>query len=269
MQDARQLTYTVEAYNLSHASENKIHDDTVASKLGFKGGLVPGVEVFAYATHPALEHFGPTFLERGEMECRFAKPVYDGATATVTAAGQPDGSLGISVESQGAHCATGRAVLPFSAPAPVDPASYELRLPPAPDARPPADEQSLAPGRVLCTTPEELTAEALAGYLRDVRETNPLYVDEGIAHPGILLRLCNSALKDNVALAPWIHVGSRIRNFATARVGEVLQARTRVTANTEKKGHRFVDMDCLLLAGDKPVAHVAHTAIYRLRHLAS
>ncbi|HUS95148.1 MAG TPA: hypothetical protein VMX97_00245, partial [Hyphomicrobiaceae bacterium] len=78
-------TYAVEAYNLSHASENKIHDDSVARKLGFTGGLVPGVEVFAYATHPALEHFGRAFLERGTMDCRFFKPVYDGHRADVTA----------------------------------------------------------------------------------------------------------------------------------------------------------------------------------------
>jgi acyl dehydratase len=268
MQDARQLVYAVEAYNVSHASENKIHDDAVASKLGFKGGLVPGVEVFAYATHPALEHFGRAFLELGQMEGRFAKPVYDGAAATVIAREQQDGSLEITVESQGVVCATGRAVLPADAPSPPDVASYEMRLPPAVDARPPADEHSLAPGNVLCAAPEILSRERHETYLRDVRETDPLYAEEGIAHPGILLRLCNSALKDNVVLAPWIHVGSRMRNFATAHVGDVLSARARVTANTEKKGHRFVDMDCLLLAGDRPIAHVAHTAIYQLRHLA-
>ena len=52
-------TYRVEAYNLSHASENKIHDDAVAQKLGFAGGLVPGVEVYAYACHPAVAALGP------------------------------------------------------------------------------------------------------------------------------------------------------------------------------------------------------------------
>jgi hypothetical protein len=41
-----------------------------------------------------------------------------------------------------------------------------------------------------------------------------------------------------------------------------------VTANYDRKGHRLVDLDCLLLAGERPVAHVAHTAIYKLRHLA-
>ena len=47
-------SYSVEAYNISHASENKIHDDAVAQKLGFSGGLVPGVEVYGYMTHLAM-----------------------------------------------------------------------------------------------------------------------------------------------------------------------------------------------------------------------
>ena len=41
--------YIVNAFNLSAASENKIHDDTVARRFGFTGALVPGVEVYAYA----------------------------------------------------------------------------------------------------------------------------------------------------------------------------------------------------------------------------
>src|SRR5512136_3063045 len=58
MSALKPTTYRVEAYNLSHASENKIHDDAVAQKLGFVGGLVPGVEVYAYACHPAVERWG-------------------------------------------------------------------------------------------------------------------------------------------------------------------------------------------------------------------
>ncbi len=50
MADARRLSYTIEAYNVSHASENKIHDDAIAQKLGFSGGLVPGVEAVRRAT---------------------------------------------------------------------------------------------------------------------------------------------------------------------------------------------------------------------------
>jgi hypothetical protein len=53
------LKHKVEAYNLSAASVNKIHDDVVAKQFGFQGGLVPGVEVYAYMMNPAVRHFGP------------------------------------------------------------------------------------------------------------------------------------------------------------------------------------------------------------------
>ena len=261
------LTYTVEAYNLSHASENKIHDDTVAQKLGFSGGLVPGVEVFAYASHPMIERYGTAFLERGRLECRFFKPVYDGRLANVTATEDGDG-LEIKVESEGELCATGRGSMPSEAPQP--PALGDLPTASPPADRPPADETSLAEGRALGIAPATLTKAQLDTYLADVRETSPVYADEGLAHPGILLRLCNSALRENVVLPPWIHTGSKMQNLAAARVGDELTVRARVVSNYERKGHRLVDLDCLIVAnGDKPIAHVLHTAIYRLRHLAA
>ena len=78
--------YRVQAVNLSLASENKIHDDDVARRFGFAGGLVPGVEVYAYMTHLPVARWGVAWLERGTAECRFLKPVYDGKLAIVTAA---------------------------------------------------------------------------------------------------------------------------------------------------------------------------------------
>ena len=39
--------YRVKARNTSATSENKIHDDATAQPLGFRGGLVPGVTVYA------------------------------------------------------------------------------------------------------------------------------------------------------------------------------------------------------------------------------
>ena len=43
--------YRVSAYNTAQQSENKIHDDAVARRFGFSGGLVPGVDVMAYMMH--------------------------------------------------------------------------------------------------------------------------------------------------------------------------------------------------------------------------
>ncbi len=258
--------YSVEAYNLSHASENKIHDDTIAQKLGFTGGLVPGVEVFAYMTHPAIARWGEPWLERGWMQAAFHKPLYDGHTADLSA--DIDGKqLALELKSDGITCATGSAGIDASTPRPAL-SDYPQRLPPP--VRSPAGEQSLAVGTILGTKPAMLTPERQATYLRDVRETHDVYALKGIAHPGLLLRLCNSILVENVVLAPWIHTGSTLQNFALARVGDELSARARVIRNFEHKGHRSVELDVVVVANDTAViAHVKHTAIYKLRHLAS
>jgi hypothetical protein len=107
--------YRVSAYNTSKHSENKMHDDTVAKRYGFSGGLVPGVDVMAYMMHLPVAKWGRAFLARGLIEARFVKPVYDGEIAEVRAA-ESDGVLSIEVESRGELCATGTASLPPAAP---------------------------------------------------------------------------------------------------------------------------------------------------------
>src|ERR1700759_3782802 len=107
--------YRVSAYNTALQSENKIHDDTVARRFGFSGGLVPGVDVMAYMIHVPVARWGRPFLERGLIEARFVKPVYDGETAEVAGV-ENDGALTVEVRSRGELCATGTASLPASAP---------------------------------------------------------------------------------------------------------------------------------------------------------
>src|SRR6202167_2617146 len=101
----------VSAYNTAAASDNKIHDDSVARRCGFRAGLVPGVEVYAYMAHMPVARWGRAWLEGGGMDCRFLKPVYDGAVARVTATEEND-ELVLLVESAQERCATGRAFRP-------------------------------------------------------------------------------------------------------------------------------------------------------------
>ena len=100
-----------------------------------------------------------------------------------------------------------------------------------------------------------------------MRETNPLYAKENLAHPGIVLRLCNQALVQNVVLGPWIHVGSTVRNFSAAKVGDELSVLAHVSANYERKGHRFADLDVLVRTHDRVIAKILHVAIYRPRQV--
>jgi hypothetical protein len=260
--------HEVVARNLSRHSENRIHDDETARRLGFAGGgLVPGVEVYAYACHTPVRRWGRAWLERGWAEARFLRPVYDGRVAQVEATATGEG-VSLAVRSEGVLCASGEAGL---SPPETPPDLDGWPEPPAPPAaRPPASEASLAPGTLLGIAPWRPTAAEVAEYLGGIGETDPIYAREGLAHPGQVLRLCNRALVENVVLGPWIHVGSRMRSFSAARVGHEFTLRARVLSNTERKGHRFVELDALVLAdGGAPVAQIRHHAIWRLRGAAA
>src|SRR5690242_282056 len=261
--------YRVEAFNASKESENKIHDDVVARRFGFRGGLVPGVDVYAYMTHLPVQRWGRAWLERGAAECRFLKPVYDGDTAVVTGVEETAG-LDLRIESHGELCLTGRAGLAAER-VPPPPAFSEAPLPPAPPTeRPPADETTLAIGTRLAINPFRVTDEYAAEYLHTVRETEPLYARENLVHPGTILHIGNWALRHNVVLGPWMHVGSAVQHFAAARIGDELSGRAGVTADHDRKGHRFSDPDVPVYATPKaPLARLQHIAIYRPRQLAA
>ncbi|MDB5652534.1 MAG: hypothetical protein JWQ94_147 [Tardiphaga sp.] len=253
--------YRVEAFNTAKASENKMHDDRVARKFGFNGGLVPGVDVLAYMMHPPVLAWGRDFLERGLIEARFTKPVYDGETVLVTAEAVGDGLI-LQVEG-GDVRATGTASLTPQPP--------KFALADFPDiepvaARAPVDASSYALHKWLGSAPRCWPQDAAAEYLAEVREADPIYAREGLTHPGVLQRIMNKVLVDNAILGPWIHVGSRMQLLSAASLDDELVARARVTANYEKKGHRFVELDALIVAnGTTPVAHCQHVAIYQPR----
>lgn len=267
MTTAAALEHTINAYNLSAASENKIHDDTVAKRFGFEGGLVPGVEVYAYMTHIPVARFGADWLSRGTADCRFHKPVYDGRDATVSGAVQDGDSIALKVEMGGILCATGQASLPAAETSPPVDAIPTATLPDH-ATRPDAAPETLLEGQVMGTFEVTHSAAENAQYVADVRESLPLFVEQGIVHPGLLLRLCNRAISMNVKLGPWIHVGSAVRNFAAAKVGDRLAAPARIVKEYAHKGHRFVEADVLLTAnGETVLSRVHHTAIYRPRQV--
>jgi acyl dehydratase len=262
----RMETYRVEAYNTAKQSENKMHDDTVARRFGFSGGLVPGVDVMAYMMHLPVAKWGRVFLERGLIETRFLKPVYDGEIADVRGE-EVDGVISIEVESRGEICASGTASLPSAVPA-FSVHGYPATAPVA--ERKPVGPASYPPGQWLGSMPRSWANEAADEYLAEVRERDAIYAREGLGHPGLLQRVMNKVLVDNAILGPWIHVGSRMQLLSAARRGDELTARAKVTDVYEKKGHRFVELDALVVGnGTTPLAHCRHVAIYQPREQAA
>lgn len=236
------LLHRVRATNTAPESENKIHDDSVAARYGFRGGLVPGVTVYGYMTVPIVASL-PEWLERGTMTVRFVEPVYDGDEVIVKVETQGAGSITVAAErADGTLCAKGTASI--EPPPAAAPAKYpEAPLPPA-DQRPIPTRYNLAPGAPLGTITAELESD----------------------DPAKLLQFSNDILVRNFRLGPWIHVASEIRNWSAARPGDEIFAHGRIHDRFDRKGHEFVVLDVMLIgAAGRLLQTVRHTAIYGLR----
>jgi acyl dehydratase len=262
---------TLVAYNRAAVGNpNPVHDPEFARSVGFKGGLVPGVDVFAYLVRAPMDAWGSRWLGEGGLEARFVNPVYDGDSITIRAS-QSESRMKIeAVNAAGVVCATGAAEGRIAEP-PPDPDRWPEK--PLPDVLLPATPEALAASPVLGSLLVSVTEEDGRQQLADVREPSDLYTRERIVHPGHLLRFADSILAANVLLPPWMHVSSRARFFNVVHWGEQLTVRAMRGELFEKKGHRFVQLDVLVAGAKGPVLRVEpYTAIYapawtnQLRH---
>jgi hypothetical protein len=235
------------AFLADPSAENRVHNPEDARRFGFAGGLVPGVDVYAYLTRPVVERRGLEWLRQGGGELRLLRPVYGGDDLEV----EFDGETATATRADGEVCAT-LTVARDAEPVPA--ADFPER--PLPTRRWEPSEASFKE-HGFGTYKETVTEEQARRHLRDVLETLSIYDAEAILHPGHLLRFANIALSANYRLGPWLHVGSRIQHLGLVRRGQEVQARARLAACFEKKAHRFIELDVFITG-----VHVVHTAIY-------
>jgi hypothetical protein len=90
------------------------------------------------------------------------------------------------------------------------------------------------------------------------------YPEEGLVHPGMLLRMVKASLFRSFAPGPWFHTASDCRFLGLAAVGSTLTSRAVVTGLSSRNGHEIVEFDAVVDADSAPALAVRHTAIYSL-----
>lgn len=262
-------TWQVRAYNTAAESENKIHDDRVARRYGYKSALVPGVTVFSYLTHPAVVTWGEDWLDRGYAKIALKQPFYDDERVQVEPKADGPSSYTCELKNpQGEVCASGTAAVRDL------PESPSLRNdPPAPEAweKPRATRETLERLRKegLGAVRVPWRGEAPGDRYTRVLDDMPSLVrtdQRAFAHPGFVLSLANRALMANVTLGPWIHVESEIQNFSRLALGRTVIIESAVADLFESNGHEFADLEVrMFLKEGPPLMTAKHRVIYLLR----
>ena len=259
------------AYNHAGESENEIHSDEVAKRYGFRGGLVPGVSVYAYLVHPAVVAWGLDWLARGASNVVLRRPLYDRSGFRVEPGIEaPRAYRGEVIDPEGVVCGDGHVSLPET---PTQAPAARRGDPPAPAhaARPEATRATLEAlrergmGSVRMRWPSEGEPDRYVQDLDVMPEIIRLDA-RGFANPAFTLGLANWALTANVRLGPWIHAESRVQNHAAIARGSELVVESSVVDVFERGGHEFVDLDVtVFLEPDTPAMSTRHRAIYKLR----
>lgn len=264
--------YSVVAHNYAEESSNKIHSDEFAGAFGYRGGLVPGVGVYAYMTVPVVQVLGVEWLERGSMNGKFIKPTYDGETVTIQARVTDVDPVRIvvsAINAAGELCAVGQASLP--------PAHHEeFHLHDYPLHPLPLDSERMEPeisdmkGKTLMGTLEytidlQNPSGEFANFLDEMRDSLEIYRGPNAqCHPALVAHQANQILVRNVNLGPWIHTASDVRHHALPRHGEVVTLRGAIVHAYSKRNHDIAVMDLALIGDhDRLLTHLSHTAIIK------
>lgn len=177
--------------NAFQQAQGSIHNDAVASKLGFKGGTVPGSVHMDQFVPMLLELYGERWFERGDMSLHFTQATVDAEPVrAVVAPGEGRARLSMFNEA-GAKICEGTA----SAGAPDSLSELARKLP----MQTPAEPGRLriladyAVGDEVFGIPLRVEVADLQSSLERITEPHRLYTDENVLPPSHLVRLAHGA----------------------------------------------------------------------------
>lgn len=253
---------TIEARNTSPNSQNAIHTDE-ARKHGFRGGIVPGVTLYAYLVRPLVDNWGGSWLGAGDLEIRFRRPVYDGDQITLTTEPVDAGGTGMAVRvcnAEGEQCAVGNARRERDRPTP-DLADYPSR-PWEGASLEDGTPERLATAGTLMDYPVRTDGASVRALLDEIEEEHPLF--DSILHPVFMAEVPAHMLGAQFIFGPRVLTSIRTRFYATSPVGKGLTCRGRIVRVHERKGNHYMTSDLVVVnSADQVIMQIDAESLFQ------
>ncbi len=262
--------YAVVGRNTASSSAGSIHDDRQASKFGFEGGLVPGVNVLSHMCHPILDTWGEAWLKEGSLDVILKRPAYHDRTIDMTARvpstnDQADSCL-IEAACGERVCATGTAKR--RAEDHDDPTSrvvpYESAKMPTPENRPLMNGSELFVGMPLGSIKGTYTQQEGHRFMERMGEKHVPFTNGDYAHPGILLSYVIYSFVWTVATPVGIHAGCRLMFHDLLRTGMPYETRGRIAEIYRVGSKTFVEYEHVVLSRESIILSGCQKAVVQL-----
>lgn len=270
-----QPAHTGIARNYATTHENRIHDDDVAAKFGFKGGLVPGVTVFGLTSIPVTQAQGASCLTGHTLHTRFLKPAYHNETLQVFTATEKNVTDAKCFNADNQLLCT-LQVVPGVAPSQLNDFGFDLNsqaIASSRENRPEISSSSIHVNEPFPVRPWRPTLEDNAQFAAEVDDANPLFsataanANQPLVHPHLFLSQANMVLMDEFEMPAWMHVGSEVRLHAPLVVNREYRVFAQPIKQWERKGHEFITVYMAFEHEGAAVTEILHTAIYRIAGL--
>lgn len=267
--------YRVVAHHASHGSHNRMHQDGLPQKLGFRGAFVLGVANYGNMTRALVSHFGEAWLGRAAIKAKFIKPVCEGDVLrieTLPVAGR-EAEQAYDVTAYNETMGNEVCARLLSATPQVLPALDAAAASKPNEWDGPVTQRrtwdNIVVGQAYRSLRLTLSAQDNAYWQGVLEDDVPIYHGERAPlHPAHVLRLVQLGYNNQFIGDNAVHSGTKAVIRSMLRVGDPVHILTLPIAKWEKKQNHWLTIYCAVRKGDdrgEVCAEIYHTQIIKLR----
>ena len=265
--------YTVVAHQADHKSFNRMHDDDLPQKLGFRGAFVLGVANYGNMTRALVSQFGEAWLGRAVIEVKFVKPVCVGdqlrivTRPIISRANERAFEVTAYNDTMNGEVA---AIMQTHVPDPFPEVDASANLAPNEWEGPVTQRRTwdtVIVGKAYRSLRTTLSAADNAEWKAVLSDDLSIYENgEGAPiHPAHVLRLVQLGYNNQFIGDNAVHGSSKAVIRKMLRVGDPVHILTVPIAKWDKKQNHWLTIYCAVRREGEVCAEVYHTQIIKLR----